>query len=124
MMWSIRGIVAICVLASGCVANPETLCSSLIPPGWLHVAPPPGATSALSTYLPSTPYTTGSGHLVRSIHTLWFQQSNELIACTLDKRATDTCSIETTEFDRTSGGWVKVSGNAVLCNVAITHGGK
>jgi hypothetical protein len=73
--------------------------------------------------LPPTPYTSSSGYLVRSTRTLWFRQSDQLIACTLDERATDTCSVETTEFDRSASGWIKVSGNAVLCNVATKHGG-
>jgi hypothetical protein len=50
------------------------------------------------------------------------QQHVDRTGC--DERATDTCSVQTTEFERTAGGWVKVSGNAVLCNVAITHGGE
>ena len=33
------GIAAISLLASGCVVNPETLRGSLVPHGWLHVAP-------------------------------------------------------------------------------------
>src|SRR3979411_1782568 len=109
-------IAAISLLSSGCVANPEKLCASLVPPGWTHVAPPTGATAALSAHNP--------GHLVRSKHTLWFfAQSDRFIACTLDKRARDNCSVETTEFEQTTGDWMYVGGNAVLCNILLTHGG-
>jgi hypothetical protein len=83
-------IAAIFSLFSGCVANPEKLCASLVPQGWTHIPPPTGATNALMTYSPC--------HF-RSKNILWFSnQSDRFIACTLDKRARDTCSVETTEF--------------------------
>jgi hypothetical protein len=120
----VRGlcIAAICISASGCILNPAQFCDALAPPGWARVPPPPGAPAALSAYLPLTPYTSSSGRLVRSTLTLWYQRSAELMACMIDRRANDACSIQTADFQRTVNGWSKVSTDAVLCNVAVTHG--
>ena len=108
-------IAVIFLLFSGCVANPEKLCASLVPPGWSHVAAPTDATGPLVASSP--------GHFL-SKDTLWFSnQSDRFIACTLDKQARDTCSVETTEFEKSLDGWKQIGGNAVLCNVAITHRG-
>jgi hypothetical protein len=109
-------IAAFFLISSGCAANPEKICASQVPQGWTHVAPPTGATAALTAHNPD--------HLVRSKHTLWFfDQSHRFIACTLDKRARDTCSVVTTEFEQTAGDWIYVGGDAVLCNILLTHGG-
>jgi hypothetical protein len=114
---------AISILPSGCIANPETLCRSLVPPGWIRVLPPPGATAALSPKLPRVPYSTNSGHVVREIQTLWFRHSDRFIACTLYKRATDTCSVEILDIEKIDGSWIASGDNAVLCNVLATHSG-
>jgi hypothetical protein len=111
----ILSIAAISPFFSGCVANPEKLCASLVPPGWTHIPPPTGATSALIAYSPD--------HF-RSKNILWFfNQSDRFIACTLDRRACDTCSVETTEFEHSKGHWQYTGGNKVLCNVAIAQTG-
>jgi hypothetical protein len=108
-------IAAIFSLFSGCVANPEKLCASLVPQGWTHIPPPTRATNAFMAYSP--------GHF-RSKNILWFSnQSDRFIACTLDKRARDTCSVETTEFEHSPAHWQYAGGNKVLCNVAITQPG-
>jgi hypothetical protein len=45
------------------------------------------------------------------------------MACTIDEKATDTCSIQTVDFKQTPDGLIKVSTDAVLCNVTVTHSG-
>lgn len=116
-------IATISLSATGCAVNPDKLCASLVPPSWTRVDPPPDATTALTAYLPRTPYTTNTGHIVQSARTLWYRQSDELIACTLEKHATDNCSVHTTQFALRAGTWLKVADDAVLCNVTLTHAG-
>jgi hypothetical protein len=56
---------------------------------------------------------------VASVHRLWYEQGDGLIACTLARHASDNCSVEVTQFARSGAGWVKVSDNAVLCHVTL-----
>jgi hypothetical protein len=123
---SVHGLVAAlsAVVLSGCAANPQALCQSLVPKDWNHVAVVPVAGAGLAKYLPQPPYETNDGKPVRTVRRLWYQHGpDQLLACTLDRRATDTCSVRTTEFSRSAGGWAKVRDNEVLCHVALNHDG-
>ena len=49
---------------------------------------------------------------VTSVHRLWYEQGDGLIACTLVRHATDTCSVEATQFARSGAGWIIIISTA------------
>jgi hypothetical protein len=112
-------IVALAILLTGCAANPRSICEAVVPNSWTYLSRAPAASAGLESSLPATPYPTKEGRLVTSVHRLWYERGDELMACTLDRRATDTCSVMTTRFSRSAAGWVKVSEDSVLCHVAL-----
>jgi hypothetical protein len=112
-------IVALAILLTGCAANPRALCGALVPNSWTYLRQAPSAPAGLESSLPATPYRTNQGRLVSSVRRLWYEQGDDLMACTLDRCATDTCSVVATRFSRSSAGWVKVSDDAVLCHVLL-----
>src|SRR6266851_2885866 len=112
-------IVAVAILLTGCAANPRSLCESLVPSSWTYLSQAPQGSAGLESSLPATPYRTNEGRLVSSVHRLWYERGDGLIACTLARHATDNCSVEVTQFARSSAGWVKVSDHAVLCHVTL-----
>jgi hypothetical protein len=112
-------IVVIAMLFTGCAANPRSLCESLVPSSWTYLRQAPQGSAGLESSLPATPYQTNEGKLVSSVRRLWFEHGDELIACTLARHATDTCSVRVTRFSRSSAGWAKVSDDGVLCHVTL-----
>jgi hypothetical protein len=111
--------VAIAVLLTRCAANPRSLCESLVPPSWKYLARAPEGTNDIESSLPSVPYQTNEGRSVTSVHRLWYERGDGLIACTLARHATDNCSVVLTQFVRSGVAWAKVSDNAVLCHVTL-----
>jgi hypothetical protein len=110
-------IVVIAMLFTGCATNPRSICG--VPSWWTYLPQAPQGSAGLESLLPATPYLTNEGKLVSSVRRLWFEQDDELIACTLARHATDTCSVHLTRFSRSSTGWAKVSDDAVLCHVVL-----
>jgi hypothetical protein len=113
------GIVVIAMLFTGCATNPRSICESMVPSSWTYLPQAPQGSAGLESSLPATPYLTNEGKLVSSVPRLWFGHGDELIACTLARHATDTCSVRVTRFSRSSAGWAKVSDDAVLCHVLL-----
>lgn len=112
-------IVAFAMLLAGCAANPRSLCEIVIPTSWAYLPQAPSASLTLDSSLPRTPYRTNEGRLVSSVRHLWYERGDELMVCTLDRRARDTCSVVTTRFSASGAGWVKLSDDAVLCHVLL-----
>jgi hypothetical protein len=111
-------IVALAILLTGCAANPRSLCGALVPNSWTYLDRAPSASAELESSLPAVPYRTNEGKL-SSVRRLWYERGDELMACTLDRRATDTCSVMATRFSRSGAGWVKVSEDSALCHVIL-----
>jgi hypothetical protein len=109
-------IIVIAMLLAGCATNPKSLCGALVPNSWAYLRQAPPASAALTSSLPATPYRSSNGRFISSVRRLWYEKGDELMACTLDRRATDNCSVIATWFSRSSTGWVKVGDDAVLCH--------
>jgi hypothetical protein len=112
-------VFAVSLFLGGCASNPQSLCAALVPSSWTYLRQPPSSSAGVNGALPKTPYRTGEGKLVASARRVWYSRSDELIACTLDRHATDTCSVITTQFSRSGAGWAKVADNAVLCKISL-----
>ena len=102
-------VVVVLVLLTACAANPRTLCASLVPTSWRYMSKAPAGADALERSVVGN----------SSIRQLWYQQGEGLLLCTLSRDARDTCSVEINQFARSDTGWVRVSGNAVLCHVTL-----
>jgi hypothetical protein len=114
-----NNIFALAILLTGCASNPRSLCETLVPTSWTYLPQAPSASLELESSLPATPYRTNGGRLVSTVRHLWYERGDELMACTLDRHATDTCSVVATRFSRSGVGWVKASDDAVLCHVLL-----
>jgi hypothetical protein len=106
------------VALGGCAASPERLCGSIVPSSWMYIGPDAALTALHEAALPQAPYRTNEGKPVRRVQRVWYRGGpDDLLACTLARRARDTCSVRTTEFTRAAGIWQTGRENAVLCNV-------
>lgn len=106
------------VILGGCTISPQKLCAPHVPGDWQYLGQNKELANQLGTSLPSAPYTTNKGKAVRSLQHVWYRGGEQqLLACTLARRAKDDCSVRTTVFQRLDNTWVKGPENAVLCDV-------
>jgi len=108
------GAIAVAILLTGCAANPQSLCASVVPSTWTYLPQPPKEAAGLEPLLPAAPYKTNEGKLIASIRGLWYQRDESLLACTLARHATNGCSVLTTEFARSGTDWSKVREDGVM----------
>ena len=112
-------VIVVAILLTGCATNPREICASLVAPSWIYQPKAPAQAHELESFLPSAPSLTNEGTPISGIDRLWFRRDDGLLACTLSRAAKDTCSVQTTEFDRHDTVWVRVSENSTLCQVLL-----
>ncbi len=108
------GVIVVAIFLTACAANPRSLCASLVPSTWTYLRRAPRGSGGIESLLPTPPYRTSEGRLVRSVNRLWYEQGDDLTACTVARHAIDNCSVEVTYLTRSGAGWLKVGDSVTI----------